>query len=185
MNVIMRISLLKCSKIIMISFLIIVALVINSAFKQACASDGNEEKATSPGGYNLLRSKSLDKGSVKIIVKVRTTFTPEPLLQETDKHSQRASTLRIQDQVVTQLEAKGHKLRSIRKYKYTPHIAMTVDSAALDALISSPDVISVEEDIPVPPLLDLSIPRDRRRPTPCKQCDRFRLGSGSLGHRRG
>jgi hypothetical protein len=96
---------------------------------------------------------------VKIIVKVRTAFTPEPLLQETDKHAQRASTLRIQDQVVTQLEAKGHKLRSIRKYKYTPHIAMTVDSTTLDALISSPDVISVEEDIPIPPLLDLSVPR--------------------------
>jgi subtilisin family serine protease len=36
---------------------------------------------------------------------------------------------------------------------------MTVDSTTLDALISSPDVISVEEDIPVPPLLDLSVPR--------------------------
>ena len=159
MNVIMRISLLKCSKIILISFLIIVAFVINSALKQASASGGNEEKATSPGGYNLLRSKSLDKGSVKIIVKVRTAFTPKPLLQETDKHAQRALMLQSQDQVVTQLEAKGHKPRSIRKYKYTPHIAMKVDSATLDALISSPDVISVEEDVPVPPALDLSVPR--------------------------
>ncbi|MBP1745478.1 MAG: Subtilisin-like serine protease-like protein [Deltaproteobacteria bacterium] len=125
----------------------------------ADGANENEAKIANPGGYNLLRSKSLDKGSVKIIIKVRTAFTPEPLLQETDKHAQWASTLRIQDQVVTQLEAKGHKLRSIRKYKYTPHIAMTVDSATLDALISSPDVISVEEDIPVPPLLGLSVPR--------------------------
>ena len=36
---------------------------------------------------------------------------------------------------------------------------MTVDSATLDALLSSPDVISVEEDIPVPPTLDRSVPR--------------------------
>ena len=28
---------------------------------------------------------------------------------------------------------------------------MTVDSATLDALLSSPDVISVEEDMPIPP----------------------------------
>jgi subtilisin family serine protease len=159
MSVIMRMSFLKCAKMGLISFLIIVALVTNFAFKQASASDGNEGKVTSPGGYNLLRSKSLDKGSVKIIVKVRTAFTPEPLLRETDKHIQRALMSQIQNQVVAELEAKGRKLRSVRKYKYTPHIAMKVDSATLDALISSPDVISVEEDIPIPPALDLSVPR--------------------------
>ena len=42
---------------------------------------------------------------------------------------------------------------------------MTVDSATLDALLSSPDVISVEEDIPVPPTLDLSVPRIGAAPT--------------------
>ena len=96
---------------------------------------------------------------MKIIVKVRAPFTPESLLQETDKHAQRASRLHIQDQIISELESKGHKPGRVSKYKYIPFIAMTVDSATLDALLSSPDVISVEEDIPIPPALDESVPR--------------------------
>jgi len=150
---------LKRIHIISVCCFIIILAVGCFHVGQADGANGNEAKIASPGGYNLLRSKSLDKGSVKIIVKVRTAFTPEPLLQETDKHAQRALMLQIQGQVVTQLEAKGHKPRSVRKYKYTPYIAMTIDSETFDALLALPDVISVEEDIPVPPLLGLSVPR--------------------------
>lgn len=147
----------RIKKIVLVSFLIIsVVLVLHG---QGVADEGNKTKVVSKGGYDLLRSKSLDKGSVKVIVKIKTAFAPESLLRENDKYSQRASLLQMQDQAVTRLEAKGHKLRSVRKFKYTPYIAMKVDSAALDTLISSPDVISIEEDIPVPPALDLSVPR--------------------------
>ena len=116
-------------------------------------------RSQAPVDTPILHSKSQNKGSVKIIVRVRAPFIPESLLQETDKHAQRASRLHIQDQIITELESKGHKPSRVHKYKYAPYIAMTVDSATLDALLSSPDVISVEEDIPVPPALDQSVPR--------------------------
>jgi subtilisin family serine protease len=147
----------RIEKIVLVSFLIISAMLVLHG--HALADEGNKKKVVSKGGYGLLHSKSLDKGSVKVIVKIKTAFAPESSLRENDKYAQRASLMQMQDQVVSRLKAEGHRLRSVRKFKYTPFIAMKVDSTALDALIFSPDVISVEEDIPVPPALDLSVPR--------------------------
>lgn len=149
----------KYKKAVLISCLVVT--VISGYFQhgQAEAAGGKEVKVTSPGGHSRLHSKSQNKGSVKIIVRVRAPFITESLLQETDKHAQRASRLHIQDQIITELESKGHKPGRVSKYKYVPFIAMTVDSATLDALLASPDVISIEEDIPIPPALHESVPR--------------------------
>jgi hypothetical protein len=43
-------------------------------------------------------------------------------------HEQRTATARVQEQVISELGNKGHKLGRVYKYKYTPHIAMTVDT---------------------------------------------------------
>ena len=158
-DVIVRMSSFRCTKQILVSYLIIAAIVAYFNFGQANAGNGNEAKVTSHGGYTGLFSKAQDKGAVKIIVRVRAPFTPEPLMQEKGLQKQRSMNAQTQNQVIAELEGKGHKPGSIYKYKYTPYIAMTVDSAALDALLSSPDVISIEEDIPVPPTLDQSVPR--------------------------
>jgi hypothetical protein len=154
----MTIDYLKHAKMLLVSCLIILLMAVCFPCGQA-AANGNEAKVTSQGGYTHLYSKSQDRGSGKIIVQIRAPFTPESRLQEKDMHEQRAGTLRIQDRVIGELESKGHKPGRVHKYKYVPYIAMTVDSATLDALLSSPDVISVEEDIPVPLALNLSVPR--------------------------
>ena len=155
----MTIDYLKHIKILLVTCLILVTMMAFFPYGQSAAADGKEAKITSSGGYTGLISKSQIKGTVKIIVRARAPFIPESLLQETDKNAQRASRLHIQDQIITELESKGHKPRRIHKYKYSPYISMTVDSATLDALLASPDIISIEEDIPVPPALDLSVPR--------------------------
>ncbi|OPY84461.1 MAG: Subtilisin E precursor [Syntrophorhabdus sp. PtaU1.Bin153] len=130
-----------------------------STLANAQPAKGNEAKIVSPGGYKQLHSKAQSKGSVKILVRVRAPFTPESVLQEKDIHDQRVTISRIQNQLVTELERAGNKPAHVYKYNYAPYISMTVDSAALDTLLSSPDVISVEEDMPVPLTLDLSVPR--------------------------
>jgi|GEM_PF-3309146 len=134
-----------------VSCLIISVMMGHVLYAKAEAANGNEAKVTSPGGYVHLYSKSQDKGVVKVIVKVRASFSPESLLHESNLHEQRTEILRTQNQVITELGSKGHKPSRVHKYKYTPHIAITVDSAALDALLLLTDVISVEEDILVPP----------------------------------
>ena len=138
----------------------IISLMVGLAWsRQASAGSGNESKVTSQGGYASLSSKAQHKGAVKVIVRIRIPFTPEPMLQEKGVGEQRSLNAQAQDRVIAELEGKGHKPGLLYKYKYTPFIAMTVDGPALDALLASPDVVSVEEDIPVPATLDQSVPR--------------------------
>jgi subtilisin family serine protease len=160
-NVIMGKGFLTCTKKVLVSYLIILAIVSYCHFGQAEAANGNEAKVTSPGGYNRLFSKSQETGSVKIIVQVNAPFTPEPRLQQTEMQLQRDKTKHIQDQILTEIERAGRKPVRAYKYKYTPYIAMTVDSSTLDAVLSSPDVISIEEDFLVPLAVGLNWSIDR------------------------
>jgi subtilisin family serine protease len=144
---------------LLVSCLIIVTMVAYFHPRMAEAANGNEEKVTSQGGYTHLFSKSQNNGSVKVIVKVRAPFTPESVLHEKDMHEQRNTTARVQEQVISELENKGYKTGHVYKYKYNPYIAMTVDTEKLDALLSSSDVIYVEEDMLVSSTLNWSVPR--------------------------
>ena len=177
----MGVSRSKWMKTILIFCLVIWVMVVWPG--QAPGGNGNEAKVTSPGGYEHLRSKSQDRGAVKVIVRVRAPVAAEPPLQERDMHEQRAMISGVQDQLITDLENKGHKLGNLYKYKYTPYLSMKVDSSALDALLASPDVISVEEDIPVPPHTEFECPPYRRYPTPRNQYNRGRCRRGDPGHR--
>ena len=52
----------------------------------------------------------------------------------------------------------GHSISSIKRFKYIPYLAMEVDAAALEALVSDPGVVSIEEDKLLKPKLEESIP---------------------------
>ena len=52
----------------------------------------------------------------------------------------------------------SHRVSSVRKFKYIPYLAMEVDAAALEALASDPEVVSVEEDKLLKPMLEESSP---------------------------
>ena len=154
----MGVSCSKWMNKVLITYLIVGAIAVCFFCGQAGAGNGNEAKVTSPGGYGLLRSKSQNKGFVKIIVQVRTSTAAESPLQKRDMDEQHAMISGAQDRLITDLENKGHKLDHLYKYMYAPYLSMSVDSAALDALLASPDVINIEEDMPVPPTLNWSVP---------------------------
>lgn len=137
-------------------FLVVIAVLYSGL---AGAVHGNVTKVTSQGGYSHLVSKSQDSGTVKIIVRVKAPFTPEPSMHAQDLHEQRALTMGIQEQVLEELRAKGHRPGPVYAYKYTPYMAMTVDTETLASLLSSPYTVSIEEDIFLYPMLDWSVPR--------------------------
>ncbi|OPX97210.1 MAG: Subtilisin E precursor [Syntrophorhabdus sp. PtaB.Bin006] len=155
----MRTGFFRWMQWVFVSCLVIMVVMGPVQWGYAQTASANEAKVSSPGGYQQIHSKAQSKGTVKIIVKVRAPFTPESTLKEKDMHDQRAMTAQVQDQLIAELEGAGHKPADVYKYQYVPYIAMTVDSAALDALLSSSDVETVEEDIPVPLTLNLSVPR--------------------------
>ncbi len=65
---------------------------------------------------------------------------------------QRERIAQAQDAVLSHLAA--FRVRSYHKYRYAPYLLMEVDGPALQALLSSPLVAEVQEDIPHFPTLD-------------------------------
>lgn len=52
----------------------------------------------------------------------------------------------------------SYSLSSIKRFKYIPYLAMEVNAGALEALASDPEVVSIEEDRLLKPMLEESVP---------------------------
>jgi subtilisin family serine protease len=116
-------------------------------------------KVKSPGAHARLLSKIQSRGSARILVRINSPFSPEPLLHERGANEQRAAISRMQDRLLSELAATGKKPLKAYKYTYIPYMAMTVDSAVLDSLFASETVTGVYEDKTARPKLDKSVPR--------------------------
>ncbi|KWT94643.1 S8 family serine peptidase [Candidatus Magnetominusculus xianensis] len=103
-----------------------------------------KNKIATDGGYESLVLQADSSGSIRIIVKVEAAFQPVGSLSVAEAEEQARSISRAQDQVMGQLTSVN--VFSHYKYQYIPHIAMTVDRNALDAVLAITEVISVEED---------------------------------------
>ena len=99
--------------------------------------------------YGELAAKAAAAGSIGIIVRLNMPFVPEGQLSEREAGRQRARISQMQDQLCSALA--GHRVTRIKKFTYAPYLAMMVDAEALRLLISSPLVLSIEEDKPVRP----------------------------------
>ncbi len=100
--------------------------------------------------YNELVSKARSKGTIPIIVGLKVDFHPEgelPNLQAVEK--QRMAIAKAQDTLLNKLSP--YKVTSIKKLKYIPYLAVTVDAAGLSYLSSSPDITHIEEDLTLSP----------------------------------
>ena len=52
----------------------------------------------------------------------------------------------------------GYRVSSVKRFKYIPYLAMEVDAAALEALASDPEVVTIEEDKLLKAMLGESVP---------------------------
>lgn len=104
-----------------------------------------------------------ERGRVRVIVRLRGDFRPEYQLAgpegiETSAAvaAQRAMIGQAQSRVMSDLA--GADVQSVKRFQFSPHMGMSVDGPGLDALVDSPDVISIFEDRPQPPSLFQSVP---------------------------
>jgi len=105
-----------------------------------------------------LFAKAAQFGSVRVIVGFDVGFQPEgTLLSETLVENQRMAIDVAQDMVLNSLVS--FEVRDVKRFDYIPYMAMKVDEAALNALWRNPNIVSIHEDLPLPPLLDESVPR--------------------------
>jgi hypothetical protein len=102
--------------------------------------------------YSKLLSKAQTTGSLPVIVRLNIPFVPEGRLATAQEAvNQQGQIAKMQDQLCTALSK--YNVQGIKRFKYTPYIAMEVDLPALKALISNPLVLSIQEDVPVPPAI--------------------------------
>src|SRR3972149_1723405 len=101
--------------------------------------------------YEPLVSHALEQGTVRVIVKLRGDFRPEGNLAGAQAAlGQRQAIRALQDRLHIRMETYGPT--SLKRFRRIPFVAMEVDAAGLADLMANPDVVAIEEDVPVPPL---------------------------------
>jgi len=107
--------------------------------------------------FDTLIEKARETGTVKVIVGFRLeNYKSDAELTDSEQVRQRDGIKRKQESLLNRLSR--FEIRNPKQFDYIPFIAMEVSADALVVLRDSPDVTSVQEDIPVPPSLLQSVP---------------------------
>jgi subtilisin family serine protease len=138
----------------LLSCALLLGPAVTDGFGQTAISDTPAARVTSPGGYAALQSKAEKQGKVRTLVRVRAASAASSVLSQAQELELRANISNAQSAVIAGLAAAGQETVTTHKYEYVPYLAMTVDRAALAALAASSNVVSIEEDIPVPAIAD-------------------------------
>ena len=136
---------------------VILTLSFGLAFgAQAAPLNMDQLKVVSAGGYSDLSYKAETNGSVRLIVTLSEPFKAmgQMAVNEAEQHVSRIS----QAQADLHVSLAGHTVSHVTNYQYVPQIALTVDRAALDALVAHPSVSAIHEDIPRRHTLAQSVP---------------------------
>ena len=106
--------------------------------------------------FAALRARVQAEGKARVIVGLRTDSQSVSAAASNLNEAQARSPLisRVQQSLLARMGS--YNLSSVRRFKYMPHVAMEVDGAALEALASDPEVVTLEEDVRVEPLLETS-----------------------------
>ena len=110
-----------------------------------------------PDGFQQIAARAQETGTVRVLVQLDLPFRPEGDLEDVQAvQAQQLGIDGLQEIVLAQLGDTNTAV--IATYQYIPYLALELDAAALETLSSLPQVVAIEEDIPVPPALSSSIP---------------------------
>lgn len=118
-------------------------------------------RAQKARAFVALTAKAQAEGRVRVIVGLRSEGGSAASAASNFKDAAARAAMvsridRVQQALLVRMS--GHNLSSVRKFKYIPFQAMEVDASALEALASDPEVLSIEEDKLLKPMLEESIP---------------------------
>ncbi len=115
-----------------------------------------------PATVQKLLAKS-ENQPVRVIIEFDLTgalgqpYQPEAALAANRMTAQRQAIAAVRDSALAALGTAEHG--NVKTYSTLPMIALEVSAEALRRLASHPNVVSIKEDIPVPPGLAKSVPR--------------------------
>ncbi|MBZ5534757.1 MAG: S8 family serine peptidase [Acidobacteriia bacterium] len=125
-------------------------------FEESSGIQINQDTVLSLLPKKLIREAETGQ-PVHIIVGLRAPFEPEGNLGvEKRIQDQRQAIADAQEKLLNELA--GYNIDSIKRFKYIPYMAFVADAAALRNLLTSGEVMSIEEDIAVPAALMESVP---------------------------
>ena len=123
--------------------------IVNAHNLEANPPVSQNESTSSVKDYSRLLTVAETAGSVRILVKLNMPFVPDGQLSPKQSEEQQRYISKMQDQLCTVLV--HHDVQGIKRFKYTPYMAMRVNAAALKVLISSSFVSSIEAESAMPP----------------------------------
>ena len=105
-----------------------------------------------------LLKKAKEKGSVRVIVGLNVPYETEGYLpSEKAVGKQRAAIAQAQEKILAKLSR--YKLSHVKRFHAIPYMAIMMDEDGLKTLLNDHRLaLSIEEDIPVPPTLNESVP---------------------------
>lgn len=112
-----------------------------------------------PGNASIQKNfqdKINNKGSVRLIVKLRTAAQPEHRLDSAQLQSQRATIANAQNNFISRVGQFGNVVR--KQFVTQPFVVVQADAAVLAHILNSADVVSVQEDAILQASLAQSIP---------------------------
>jgi subtilisin family serine protease len=116
------------------------------AQKQADAMLTRSESAEQR--FKELSAKLQKTRAARVIVQLRVAFRPEGAMrQAAERLAQRASIRQTQDELLSGFHLRNP--RSLKRYKYVPLLAFSVDAVGLEALRLSSKVSDIYEDEPI------------------------------------
>lgn len=142
---------MRCSvwKILILSCLLVLSACEGLAQKKNERATDHMNSVTTNKDYSSLVARAQSAGNVRVIARLDMPFVPDGQLSAKEAIDQQVRISRMQDQLCAALSK--YNVRGIKRFKYTPYIAMEADATTLRALISNSLVLSLEEDTPVPP----------------------------------
>ena len=128
------------------------------------AGDGNTGRELGTGGepviearkarsVAVLRNRVRSEGRVKVIVGLKNEVGSAPAAFGSLAVARARAPEIARAQRSLSIRMSAHNVSSLRRFKFIPYVAMEVDGAALEALASDPEVVSIEEDGVVKPVL--------------------------------
>ncbi|NEA32826.1 hypothetical protein [Streptomyces sp. SID13031] len=126
---------------------VLAAALLLAASCSSGASTTPDAQQPSPGStpQSTLLSRVPPAGTLPVVVTLAGTYVPEgELADESARQAQRRAIRAAQDAVLAELPSSG--VRAVRRFAFTPQLALTVDAAALERLLRSQRVAAVQED---------------------------------------
>jgi subtilisin family serine protease len=106
---------------------------------------------------NAIVTRAQQKGRIRVIVGLRITMQPQHAISSAAAEQQSRALQTIQSRVATRVLGQNLPSDAV-KFDFIPYMSLFVNAAQAARLVADPDVVSVQEDVPQPPLDTDTVP---------------------------